>query len=175
MFCILLDSKTKTYYMRPKEVCFFAYSDPSKFEDDFEPSARLVETEFDTFKELSTELFNAGFTYGFLDGKEIQLSKSDAYYIRKNANEIAFVQYLLTKDERYLKIIRKTQLLTVCKIEGNQILFPIVRLDDGKEVVLTYTDKSRIPPKFLEMYKNWRIVRMTYQSPCIVNETFIAE
>lgn len=173
MFCILMDSKTQTYYMKKGESMFHAYSDSSKFEDDFGPSARLVETEYEEFKELSTDLFNAGFTRGYLDGKEIVLSKSDTYFSRTNRNEIAFAQYTLTKDARFLDLIEKQKLVTICKIDGENILFPIVRRQDGLEAVITYTSEFHFPQKLLDMYTGYRVVKMTFKAPCIVNDTFI--
>ena len=172
MFCILTDAKTHGFYMRPREISFYAYSSPEKFNSKgFDADARLVETECGSFKELTTELFNAGFIYGFLDDKPVRLSKSDAYYYNKNINEIAYIQYLLTKDESYLQIMKKDKLLTVCRIEGGDIFFPTVTLPNGEDAILAYTDRMRIPTKIFEKYKNWKVVYMSYKAQCVVNNT----
>lgn len=176
MYCVLRDCNTKTFYMKPREVCFFAYSDPSYFKDVFEPSARLVETEYDNLKALTTELFNAGFLFGYLDGEKIQLKRSDSYFYDQNCNEIAYAQYLLTKDERYLSIIKKNKLLTICQIKDGNILFPTIKIPgEEMEAVLTFTSKSRIPAKIFERYPGYKIVYMSYKTPCIINGSFVVD
>ncbi len=176
MYCILKDSNTKTFYMKPREVCFYAYSDPSYFKNTFAPSARLVETEYDNLKALTTELFNAGFLFGYLDGEKIQLKRSDSYFYDQNCNELAYAQYLLTKDERYLSIIKKNKLLTICQIKDDNILFPTVSLPDTKEeAILTFTSSLRIPAKIFEKYPGYKIVYVSYKIPCVINGSFIVD
>ena len=181
MYCILMDSNTGTYYMDPGDVAFHAYSDVSKLYSDTaqlkqkKKNSRLVETDIEDLKELETVLYNAGFFKGYIDGKPHHLSKQNVYYYDRNPNEISFAQYLLTEDEKYLELIKKPKLHTLCRIDGESVFFPMVTTEDGKRAVLTYTDRSRMPKILLEKYDGWRNVRMTFDEPCVVNGTFVAE
>lgn len=175
MYCILMDKTTKSYFMAPHEFYFHAYTDPS-FAKELPATSKLIRTECETQKEFTTMLYNAGFTRGYLDGRLIFLTKKDAYYFDRCPNEVAFAQYLLTDDTSYLEnIIKKEMLLTVCKIEGDTILFPTVSIGEGQIAVLTYTDLSRIPKSIFDKYPDFKIVRMTFDVRCIVNDKFIAE
>lgn len=174
MFCILMDSKTKSYYMGPRDTHFYAYSSPAKC--NFKPDGvRIIETEFTDKKEFTTMLFNAGFIYGYLDGIEIKLTKADSYYLSRNENEILYAQYILTKDERYLSSIKKQTLLSICKIEDGSALFPTTKMKDGNMAVLAYTDRARIPQVLFDKYPDYRTVRMSFLARVIVNGHFLIE
>lgn len=175
MYCILMDTKTKSFYMNPEQVRFYAYSSPEKYEEDI-VNAVLVETEMEEYYEFMTYLYNAGFIYGFLDGELIRIKKQDVAYYKQNSNEIIYAQYLLTKSDDYLKYIKKKNLVTLCSLSEDRmsVYFPTVNIDDGKVAVLTYTDVSRIPMEMREKYNGWRIVNMTFDAVCIVNGKFVA-
>lgn len=174
-YFVLMDSKTKTYYMKPREVSFYAFSSSAKFKDNYGDTARLVQTEYNDFRSLATDLFNAGFMYGYLDGEKIRLQRSDAFYYNQNCNELAFSQYSLTGDERYLTIIKKSKLFTVCQIKDDVVLFPTVELPDGTEAVMTYTSIGKIPTNIFDKYPGYHIVYMTYKTPCVINGQVIVE
>lgn len=174
MYSVLMDANTKSYYMEPGEVAFFAYSDISKVSSK-KKNARIVETDIDDPKEFETMLYNAGFFHGFLDGKPHRLMKQSIYFYNRNPNEISFAQYLLTNDKKYLELIKKAHLITLCKIEGDNVFFPTATLDSGETAVLTYTDRTRIPPELFEKYDGWRTVNMSFNVRCIVNGAFVAE
>lgn len=175
MFCILMDAKTKSFYMDPKELKFYAYSSPEEYEGYYK-NAKLVETDMDDYREFMTYLYNAGFIYGYLDGELVRIKKGDVLFYKQNCNEIVYAQYLLTKDDRYLQIIRKNKLYTLCSVdaENNAIYFPTVQLEDNSNAILAYTDISRIPMEMREKYDGWRTVRMTFDAACIVNGKFVA-
>ena len=177
MYCVLMSRTTKSFYMKPHEFYFYAFSD---FDEDMDLSefkdARLVETECDTQKELTTILYNAGFSRGYLDGKLIQLTNKDSYYFDRCPNELAYAQYLLTDNTSYLEnIIEKNRLITICKIKGQSVLFPTIQLGSGESAILTYTDLSRMPQELFKKYGDFRIVKMTFDAKCVVNDKFIAE
>lgn len=174
MYCILMDSKTKCFYMEPGVVAFHAFSDASKVSIR-RKNARIVETDIEDINELDTLFYNAGFVYGYLDGKERRIMKGNVYFYDKNPNEIAFSQYLLTKDTKYLSLIKKPKLITLCRIDGKSILFPTVEMEDGSKAVLTYTDYSRMPANLLEKYSGWKTVQMSFNTKCMVNGEFIME
>lgn len=175
MYSILMDVNTKSYYMSPGDVAFHAYSDISNVEIKSKNS-RIVETDMEDPREFFTLLYNAGFLRGYMDGQPQKIVKSEVYFYNRNPNEIAYAQWLLTKDTRYLEMIKKNNLFTLCKIDGDTIYFPTVTLESGEDTaVLAYTDKSRIPGELFDKYDGWRCVRMTFNARCVVNGTFIAE
>lgn len=162
--------------MKPRECAFFAYTNTDDILLPPESSIRLVETECETRLELTNLLYNAGFKTGYIDDKKIVLTKKDAYTFHPNPNEVAYAQYLLTKDTHMLEdIIVKENLLSICKIEGDRTFFPTVELENGQFAVLTYTDMTRIPPKMFRKYQGFQVIRMTFDVKCIVNDKFIAE
>ena len=177
MYCIMMDSKTKCFYMAPGEIAFVAFSSPEKYDPRVvkSPTARLVETDYDDPKEFTTALYNAGFSYGTVDGEEARLTRASSYYYDVNSNEVLFAQYALTGNTDVLKLLSKRKLVTVCKIEGNQVYFPTVTLPTGESAVLTYTDRVRIPQKIFDKYSSWRVVRMTFDARCVVNSQVIVE
>lgn len=174
MYCILMDKNTKSFYMKPRELCFYAFSSPERY-DMHNENTRLIETEYSDLKEFTTMLFNAGFLYGYIDHQEIRIGKSNSYYLDKNINEVAYAQYLICHDEKYLELIKKKKLLSICKIEGDSILFPTVTLDNGMSAVLSYTDRVRIPQVLFDKYPDYRVVRMTFNIPCLVNGKFVVD
>lgn len=175
MYCILMDKNTKSYYMKPTDFQFYAYSDEDLITK-IPKDALLVGTECETQKELTTQLFNAGFKSGYIDDQFMILTKNDSYVYDPCQNEIAYAQFLLTKNSSYLdNMIMKEKLLTVCQIQGDSVLFPTVQLSDGDIAILCYTDLKRIPYKLFEKYGDYKIVRMTFDVKCIVNDKFIAE
>lgn len=174
MYCILMDAKTNSFYMEPGTVAFYAYSDPSKITFR-KKNIRIVETDIEDLKELETILYNAGFFYGYLDGKEYRITKSNVYFYDRNSNEIAFSQYLLTNDTKYLELVKKQKLITLCRIDGETVFFPTIEMEDGSKSILAYTDISRIPPKILEKYNGWKTVKLSFDAKCIVNSEFLLE
>ena len=79
MYYVVMDSKTESFFMKPRECSFYAYSD---IEDVIIPpnsSKRLVETECEEQKELTTMMYNAGFKTGYIDNQSTILTKEDAY------------------------------------------------------------------------------------------------
>lgn len=174
MYCILMDARTGSYYMEPGDVAFYVYSDASKA-DIRKKTSRLVETDIEDIKELETILYNAGFFHGYLDGKPYKLSKQHVYFYNRNPNEIVYAQYLLTNDTKYLELIKKAKLYTLCRIEGASVYFPTSHTEDGERVILAYTDKMRMPRELLEKYDGWRNVKMTFDAKCVVNGSFVAE
>lgn len=163
--------------MKPGEVAFYAYTDPAKYVDDFGPTAKLEGIKnCESFKDVSTDLFNAGFTRGFLDGKAITLAKTDANYYQANPNEVAYAQYVLTGDKRYIiEFIEKykKKLFTLGKVDGTHILFPTVDIGEEKDAILTYTNRKRIPKRLREKYKDYTIVRLSVEHPYIVNNDIV--
>lgn len=174
MYCILMDKNTKSFYMKPRELCFYAFSSPNKYNMG-NADTRLIETEYSDLKEFTTMLYNAGFLYGYIDGNEIRINKENAYYLDKNINEVAYAQYLLTEDEKYLELMRKKNLFSICKVDGESILFPTVTLEDDTTAVLAYTDRVRIPQVLFDKYPDYRVVRMTFNIQCLVNSKFVVE
>lgn len=175
MYCILMSAKTKSFYMDAKELKFYAYTSPEEYTTIIN-DARLVETEIEDYKEFMTYLYNAGFIYGYLNGKLIRIKKGDVLFYKQNCNEIVYAQYLLTHEDSYLQIIKKSQLYTLCSIkEGREsVLFPTVKLEDGTHAVLAYTDIMRIPNEMRRKYDGWRTVKMTFDAVCVVNSKFVA-
>lgn len=167
-----MDVNTKTYYMDARTASFYAYSDVSKL-DTKRKNSRLIETEIDDKKEFETMLYNAGFFHGYLDGEPYRLTKNSIYYYDRNPNEMVYGQYLLTNDKHYLELIKKQCLITLCKIDGENIYFPTITLENGDLAILTYTDRKRIPAELFEKYDGWRSVRMTFHAKCIVNGNFL--
>lgn len=175
MYCILMDTKTKSFYMHPEQVRFYAYTSPDKYEEDI-VNAVLVETEMEDYYEFMTFLYNNGFIYGFLDGELVRIKKGDVAYYKQNSNEIVYAQYLLTKSDDFLKYIKKKGLVTLCNLSEDKksVYFPTVNIDDNTVAVLTYTDVNRIPMEMREKYAGWRVVNMTFDVVCIVNGKFVA-
>ncbi len=174
-YSVLMDKKTNSFYMDPKEIRFYAYSDEEEFTP-FYNDGKLVVLDIDSYQEFMTYLFNCGFTTGYLDGNLIRIKKGDILFYKQNINEVVFAQYMITGDETYLKMVRKNALVTLCKIDDDKstIYFPTVKLEDGSNAVLAYTDVSRIPPEMRRKYEGWRTVRMTFDTVCIVNGMFVA-
>ena len=175
MYSILMDTKTKSFYMDKGELKFYAYTEEENCKE-IPAGTRLVSVDILDYQEFMTFLYNAGFVYGYLDGELIRIKKSDILYFKQNINEVVYAQYLLTKDSRYLQIIKKSNLCTLCNINNEKgvVLFPTVTTEDGSSAVLTYTDPSRIPVEMFSKYQGWKIVRMTFDAQCIVNGKFIA-
>jgi len=168
-YFILMDANTRTYYMEKNNVRFFAFTAPSRIEE-LRKNARLVETDIEDIEELETVLYNAGFFHGYIDGKPYKLSKPHIYYYNRNPNEIAYAQYLLTRDEKYKESIKKNKLYTFCKIDGDSIFYPIATDEDGTRLLLTYTDRLRITQVMFEKYKGWRSIKVgDFQGKCVVN------
>lgn len=181
MYCILMDTKTGSFYMAPSEVKFYAYTSVEAFEADratynAAQTAILVETEMDDRQEFFTFLYNNGFIYGFLDGEKVRIRKGDVAYYRQNSNELVYAQYLLTGSDDYLKYVKKKDLVTLCSLSEDKtsVFFPTVNIEDGNVAVLTYTDVQRIPDELREKYKGWKVVHMTFDVICIVNGKFVA-
>ena len=169
-----MDTKTKSFYMEPRNVEFVAFSSPSKCKTK-PANSRMIETEYTDRKEFTTMLYNAGFNAGTIDGDRVKLNDMDSYFYARNNNEILYAQYVLTGDERYLQSINKKLLMSVCKIENEMALFPTVELDDGGFAVLAYTDRTRIPQVLFDKYADYKTVKMSFNARALVNGRFIAE
>lgn len=172
---ILIDNRTKSFYMNPGDIRFFAYTDIDNYTE-FLPNAVLVTTEYEEQQDFFTYLYNSGFLTGFLDGKEVRISRGDITHYKINSNEMLYAQYILTGEEKYLKMIKKKNLYTLCDLGADKmsVYFPTVTLDTGEVAVLTYTDGCRIPPHLRKKYEGWRTVRMTWDALCVVNNNFVA-
>ena len=175
MYTILMDSETKSFYMEPREVAFHAFSSPKKVPSDKPSKARPVVTEISDKKELTTIMYNAGFSEGYIDGEKIYISKEDAYYYAMNYNEVSYAQFLLTGEERYLKNVKKSELLSVCKLSEEGALFPTVTLEGGKIAVLAYTDRYRIPQALFDKYPDYRVVKIAFSMGVFVNGKFLID
>lgn len=175
MFCVLMDPKTKSFYMQPNEIKFYAYSDREEYTNYFK-NANLVELDIEDYNEFLTYMYNQGFINGYLDNNPIRIKKSDVLSYSLNCNEIVYSQFLLTKDEHFLSTIKKSKLVTLCKVDNDEkvVYFPTVKLEDDTKAVLAYTDIARIPPMMYKKYDGWRIVRMTFDLTCVVNGSFVA-
>ncbi len=171
---ILMDLKTRCFYMKPLQIMFFAYTNKDlckKYEN-----ATVAPTSFDTDEDFFTAMYNAGFVYGYIDDKEVKIPREKVKYYDVNKNEIAFAQYLLTGDEHYLEyLIQKDRLCTLSKITEEGVSLPTNPLQDGNSAIFTYTDPSRIPQSLLERYPDYQITRMTFNLPCVVNNKFIID
>lgn len=178
MYSILMDQKTGTYYMDPGDMSFRVYTSPELL-DIHKKGVILITTDIEDESELQTRLYNAGFFRGYIDGQPYRLSKSKIYYYDRNPNEIAFAQYLLTHDVKYLELVKKSKLLTLCKLENGFVYFPTTQIDSeetrDEKFVLAYTDRTRMPAELLKKYDGWRRVRMTFDARCVVNGAFIAQ
>lgn len=176
MYSILMDQRTGTYYMEPGDMSFRVYTSPD-FLDIHKKGVILIATDMEDESELQTRLYNAGFFRGYIDGQPYRLSKSKIYFYDRNPNEIAFAQYVLTKDPKYLELVKKSKLMTLCKLENGSVYFPTTQIEDeGEEkLVLAYTDRQRMPAELLKKYDGWRKVRMTFDARCVVNGAFIAQ
>lgn len=161
--------------MEKGDIKFHAYSSPDEYTTYYK-NANLVALDIDDYREFATYLYNAGFSAGYLDGKPIRIKKGDILWYKQNCNEVVYSQYILTGDNTYLKMIKKSLLVTLCRIDNEKstVYFPTIKLEDGTNAVLTYTDISRIPPEMRKKYDGWRTVRMTFDTVCIVNGAFVA-
>lgn len=176
MYHILMDSQTGTYFMDPGELSFRIYTS-SEYLDVRKKGTVLAVVDTEDIKELETKLYNAGFFHGYLNGEPYRLSKNKIYYYDRNPNEIVFAQYVLTRDPKYLELIKKNKLITLCHLENGSVYFPTAQIspDIKEKAVLAYTDERRMPQELLEKYDGWRKVKMSFDTRCLVNETFLAE
>jgi len=172
MYSVLFDTNTGSFYMTPDEAAFHVYSDSSHL-DIKRRNATLMDAGTSSISELETKLYNAGFFYGYLDGKEYKLSKKKIAFYDRNPNDVMFAQYLLTNDKKYLELIKKQKLVTLCRIDGEKVFFPTIELESGEKAVLTYTDEDRIPDTLYEKYEGWKKVKMTFHAKCVVNGSFV--
>ena len=75
----------------------------------------------------------------------------------------------MTKDEKYLELLKKNKLYTLCKIQDTSIYFPTVPLENGEKAVLTYTSLKRISQEMRDKYDGWRTVHMNFDARYIIN------
>ena len=169
MYCILMDKKTNSFYMPKGELSFFVYSNPSKCVEKPE-NTKIVETEYETEAEIRTIMWQAGFLRGFIDDAPVIIQNSQVMAFGRNSNEILFAQYLLTRNPKYLDGIR-SDFYTICKqTEDNKIMFPVV-YDNKEYKILAYTSKSRITKKLRDKYPSYKIIRIHFNAPYILNDT----
>lgn len=168
MYHILVDNKTGGYYMPPADMTFFAYTDSASCAS--RPiKTSLVETEYDTEKEIKTILWRAGFLRGFINDDPVDIGPSDILVYDRNANDLYYCQYLLTKKDIYLEGITVKNLYTLCKLEGDDAIFPTIE-KNGLLYILAYTDKKRISKELLEKYEGYKIVKTSFKAPFVLNE-----
>ena len=181
MYSVLKDIRTGTYYMEGRKSSFYAFSNEDNFDLKKIPVrdrgyVRLVGTEIEDKKELETEFYNAGFYEGYIDGELFRI-KRNVYYFNRNPNELCYAQYLLTKNDEYLTNIKKDKLFTLARIDNStfpaQAYFPVGKLDSGEYAILTYTNEGRMPNELINKYIGWKIVKMTWDTKCIVNDNFV--
>lgn len=202
MYSYLIDTRTKTFYMKPRETNFFAYSDPDTFDihiipKEDRPYIRCIETNIEDEKELETLLYNAGFFAGYFNGQNVRLDRQKLYYFDRNPNEISYAQFLMTGDKKYLSYLKKDKLYTLCKVEndfkpqeakslsrddrirrtGTGIQYPVYYFNDNDYAILTYTSEARLVQGILktqkDKYQGWRIITLSWDKRCIINEKFI--
>ena len=168
MYYVLTDNKTGGIYMPPADMSFFVYTDaltcatrPIK--------TSLIETEYDTEKEIKTVLWRAGFLRGFIDDEPVDITPSDILVYSRNANDLYYCQYLLTKKDIYLDGISTKDLFTVCKLENDDAIFPTVERN-GVLYILAYTDKKRISKELLTKYPDYKVIKTSFNAPFVLNE-----
>lgn len=154
--------------MPPGNMVFYSYSSPSRCLD--KPvGTRLVETEYDTAPEIKTVMWKAGFLRGYIDDNPVNIASADILCFGRNPNDIIYCQYLLTRKREYLDGLNSRNLYTVCKIEGDDVLFPAVR-EKEHYAILAYTSPERISKELYEKYPGYRTIRVSFFAPCILNE-----
>ena len=170
MYYILFDKKTSFPYMNPNEFMFYCYTDK---ENVICPKdTRLVAVEWNK-KELCTYFYNLGFCSGRIDKNEIILNIKNIYYKDRNINDLAYCQYIISKNETILEdLLDKNHLYTIAKTENDKIFFPTINVD-GEDYVLTYTAIKRIPAKLFKKYNGFAIVKNTFDTKCIINNKII--
>lgn len=168
MYHVLFDRKTGGLYMTPGEFCFHAYSEEDRCIS-VPKDAFLRETEYASEAEIKTVMWRAGFIRGYIDTELVFIGIDDILTFGRNANDIYYCQYLLTGREDCLEGIIPKQLYTICQIDGDDILFPAV-YQNGHYSVLAYTDRSRITMELLQKYPGYKIVKVAFQTPVIIND-----
>ena len=168
MYCILYDTKTGGIYMPPGNMVFYAYKDPSRCLD--KPlNTRLIETEYDTEQEIKTIMWKAGFLRGYIDDSPVNIASSDVLCFGRNANDVIYCQYILTHKKEYLDGLNSKNLYTLCKIEGNDVLFPAVK-EKEHYAILAYTSPDRMSKALFDKYQGYRMIRISFFAPFIINE-----
>ena len=168
MYCILYDKNTGGFYMPPFDMSFYVYSDPSKCITKPE-NTRLVETEYETEAEVKAILWRYGFFRGYIDDQPVAIKNADVTIFARNNNDLIYCQYLLTGDKQYLEMIQKNEFYTVCKIDGENIYFPVICVDDIN-YILVYTNKNMISNELKEKYPSYKTVNIGFNSKFIIND-----
>lgn len=168
MYLILYDSKTNGIYMPPEDISFYAYSDISRCIN--RPiKTYLLETEYESEDEIKTILWQAGFLRGFIDDEAVIIKPTDVLAFGRNANDIYFCQYILTNKKEYLEGVSIRNLYTLCKLENENAIFPTAEKDNLYYIV-AYTSKNRISQELLKKYPDYKIIKITFNVPFILNE-----
>ena len=169
MYCILMDKNTISFYMPEGELSFFVYSGPGKCVVKPE-NTKIIETEYETEAEIRTIMWQAGFLRGFIDDAPVVIQNSQVMAFGRNSNDILFAQYILTKNPKYLDGILP-EFYTICKkTADNKIMFPVV-YDNNEYKILVYTAKSRIKKKLRDKYPDYKITKIHFDAPFILNDT----
>ena len=168
MYYVLMDSKTGGIYMPPADISFFVYTDPEACA--VKPlKTFLLGTEYDTLEEIKTVMWRVGFLRGFVDDEPVDITPNDIMVLDRNANDLYYSQYLLTKKDMYLEGITIKNLYTLCKLEGDDAIFPTVEKNDIF-YILAYTDKRRISKELINKYPDYKIIRTSFKAPFVLNE-----
>lgn len=169
MYGILHDTRTGGIYMPPGDISFYAYSDSSKCIS--RPvKTYLLETEYDTEEEIKTILWQEGFLRGFIDDEPIIIKPSEILAFGRNANDLYYCQYKLTNKIEYLEGVSIRDLWTLCKIDGDNAIFPTIQ-KDGVYYILAYTSQSRISQELVKKYSDYKVVRTSFNVPFMLNES----
>lgn len=168
MYCVLYDESTKGPYMERGDMSFHAYSDPDRCL--YRPDGiKLVETEYDTLSELLTVMWKDGFIRGEVDDSPVVISPDSILCFGRNGNDVVYCQYLLTGKKEYLDGLNAKNLYTLCKIEGDDAIFPAVK--EGRHyAILAYTSPRRMTRELLGKYRGYRIIRISFTAPFIIND-----
>lgn len=168
MYFILCDLRTGGVYMPPGDISFYIYTDVSKC---ISRPVRtyLQETEYDTESEIKTVLWKKGFLRGFIDDEPVFIKPSDILAFGRNANDIYFCQYKLTQRKEYLEGITVRNLWTLCKLEGDDAIFPTIKRE-GLYYILAYTSQDRISKELINKYQDYKVVKTSFNVPFMLNE-----
>lgn len=169
MYFILNDARTGGIYMSPGDISFYVYTDLSNCVS--RPvRTYLLETEYDTEAEIKTILWKEGFLRGFIDDEPVIIKPSEVLAFGRNANDIYYCQYKLTGKKEYLEGVTVRDLWTLCKLEGDDAIFPTIK-KDGLFYILAYTSQDRISRELIQKYPDYKVVKTSFSVPFILNES----
>ena len=120
-------------------------------------------------EEIKTIMWRAGFLHGFIDDSPVDIRPADINVYDRNANDLYYCQFTLTKKDMYLEGVSIKDLYTICKIEGDNAIFPTVERNNVF-YILAYTDKKRITRDLIAKYPGYKVVRTSFKAPFVLNE-----